>query len=141
MLRRANCSGAHHRSRIAGAALVTALLLGASPGADADVIDDIGKKLINYDGEVTSLKQGVRRPKINEGTSNLASRRLIDAQVAFGMGNYDDAAVMLYDFVAKYPSNPSYDEGLYYLAEALFLKGDSMAARTYFMKLVDERGT
>ncbi len=127
------------RSLTAFVAATLALALLARPAA-ADVIDDIAKKLINYDGEVEQIRRGIRRPKIDEGSTDKAARRLIDAQVAFGMGNYDDAAVMLYDFVAKYPHNRSYDEALYYLAESLFLKGDSMASRTYFMKLIDEAG-
>ncbi len=60
--------------------------------------------------------------------------------MAFGIGNYDDASIMLYDFVAKYPSSPSYDMALYYLAESLFLKGDYYASRTYFVKLVTDVG-
>lgn len=124
------------------AAIGTGILVSitAVPPAPADVVDDIAKKLVAYDGEVQQLSQSIRRPKIHEGKQAQASRRLMDAQVAFGMGDYDDAAVMLYDFVAKYPRHRSYGEALYYLAESLFQKGDLLAARTYFVRLVNELG-
>jgi len=116
-------------------------LTASAPPARADAIDDMAKKLIAYEGEVQQLKQTIRKPQISKGEESQASRRLVDAQVAFGIGDYDDAAVMLYDFVAKYPNNRSYDEALYYLAESLFRKRDLLASRTYFIRLIKELGS
>jgi tetratricopeptide (TPR) repeat protein len=92
---------------------------------------------------VGNLSSGIRRPSTigQAQTQDLASRRLLDAKLNFGVGNYDDAAVVLYDFVEKNPGHPAWDEGLYYLGEALFQKGDFVASKTYFIKLIDERGT
>ncbi len=132
--------GRHFVSGILSAALCTVLL---TPGAHAESLEKIAKKLIGVDAEVANLKSGIRRPKqIGKVESrDLATRRLIDAQVNFGVGNYDDAAVMLYDFVEKYPTHQSWDEALYYLAESLFQKGDYVASRSYFTRLATESGT
>ena len=123
----------------AASVLGGALVIPVRP-AHGDAVDKIGKKIIQYDAEAKRLASGVQRPK-NLGqaqTKDLATRRLIDAQVNFGVGNYDDAAVALYDFVEKNPNHPSHDEGLYYLGESLYQKGDYVASRTYFTQLVRE---
>jgi tetratricopeptide (TPR) repeat protein len=121
--------------------LASALILGLGV-AHADRVDDIGKKLVQHKADAQRLNQGIRSPsQIKASRSkNLASRRLIDAQVQFGIGNYDDAAILLYDFVAKYPNNRDYDQALYYLGESLFQKGDNVAARGYFGKLIGDIG-
>jgi TolA-binding protein len=117
--------------------LATAL---AAP-ASADPVDKIGQAIVKLESEAQQLSQTIQRPKVNAGDANKANRRLVDAQVAFGVGNYDDAAVMLYDYVAKYPTSRSYDLALYYLAESLFLKGDLYASRTYYLTLVKDVGS
>ena len=125
------------------AALAAGVLTAPAAQARAGAIEKIAKKLVTIEAEVGNLGQGLQRPK-NIGkieTADLVNRRLIDAQVNFGVGNYDDAAVMLYDFVEKHPTHRSWDEALYYLAESLFQKGDYVASRSYFIRLVDERGT
>lgn len=111
--------------------------------AQAGPLDKLAKDLVGIEAEAQNLGQGLQRPKSigKVETQDLASRRLIDAQVNFGIGNYDDAAVMLYDFVEKHPDHRSWDEALYYLSESLFQKGDYVASRSYFTRLVDERGT
>ncbi len=125
------------------AALAAGVLSSSAGHARAGAIEKIAKRLITIEAEVGNLGSGIRRPStIGEvQTKDLANRRLIDAQVNFGVGNYDDAAVMLYDFVEKHPTHRQWDEALYYLAESLFQKGDNVASRSYFIKLVDERGT
>src|SRR5690606_12778054 len=116
----------------------------APTSARAESVDSIGKKLGKYDAEVKALASGIRRPSelgVSGGRGrDLPTRRTIDAQVNFGVGNYDDAAIVLYDVVEKYPNHKIYDEALYYLAESLFMKGDHVASRTYFTRLVTERG-
>lgn len=109
--------------------------------ARADALDAIGKKLSALGSETETLRQGIKRPSRSDAAArDRAERRLIDGQVAFGVGNYDDAAVMLYDYVERFPDSPSYDEAVYYLAESLFQKRDFMAARTSFTKLVVDIG-
>ena len=126
--------------RLAAVACVPALL-GLAASARADETDKMGSQLIKHEAEVKQIGSSVRSTTtLGTRKSDVSERRLIGAQVAFGIGNYDDAAVMLYDFVAKYPKHRSYDEALYYLAESLFQKRDYMGARNHFTKLVEELG-
>ncbi len=57
----------------------------------------------------------------------------MDAEVAFGLGDYDQAALALFDFVNK--PGPDAEAATYYLAESLYQKGDRGAAHTYFAQL------
>jgi tetratricopeptide (TPR) repeat protein len=129
--------------RYAAAAAIAAgaLALPAGPAA-ADVVGQLGKRLADYEAEVQKLGSGIRRPEHvgKARTSDLVTRRIIDAQVNFGIGNYNDAAVVLYDVVAKHRRHPSWDEALYYLAESLFQKRDNVGSRTHFAQLVEEVG-
>lgn len=126
---------------VAVAVAVALVQIAAPTPAHGDEIDDFGKRLVNLRSEVSGLKQGIKRPSAaDRATRGRAERRLIEGQVAFGSGNFDDAAVMLYDFVEQYPDNPSFDEGLYYLAESLFQKRDHVASRTFFTRLVSQKG-
>ena len=106
----------------------------------AQNLNKLGKRLLALEAEADQVRQGIRRPKAVAASGSKASRQMIDAQVAFGVGNYDTAALMLYDFVEKYPNSPDFDTALYYLAESLFQKGDNMAARTYFTRLAKDVG-
>lgn len=126
------------------AALGVGLTIGAAGvtagAARADAVDQIGKRLIAIDAETKELVSGIVRPTANMQATDLQARRLVDAQVAFAVGNFDDAALMLYDYVAKNPGGRSFDEALYYLAEALFQKGDFVASRSYFTQLLADVG-
>jgi len=126
--------------------LLCAAVVAAMPAsaARADSTDRIGNKLVKYEGETKAIVTGIRRPSelgVGERGRDVPTRRTIDAEVNFGVGDYDDAAIVLYDVVEKYPNHPVYDEALYYLAESLFMKGDFVASRNFFSKLVKERGT
>lgn len=128
---------------LGGAAAVLLSLALVAPGtAAADAIDDIARKLLGYEAEVGELGQGIQAPRDiqQQGARDKASRKLIDAQVAFGVGDFDAAALMLYDFVEQYPGHPDHDAGLYYLAESLFQKGDLVASRSFFQRLVEDAG-
>jgi TolA-binding protein len=131
------------RNVCAAAALAASLAGGRLVRADS--VDSMNKKLVGFDAEVKQLSSGIRRPnELGAGAgaqSDVPTRRTIDAQVNFGVGNYDDAAIVLYDVVERYPTHPIHDEALYYLGESLYLKGDFVASRTYFTQLVKDRGT
>lgn len=118
--------------------------LGGAPGrAHADVIDDAAKQLVKLDAESKELGSGIKRPSQTVRKDDVMQRRLIDAQVAFGTGSFDEAALVLYDYVnqADARRGRDYDTALYYLAESLFQKGDRVAARTYFTELVQDVGS
>jgi len=134
-----------NRARPAGLASLVALLVallvaGAAP-VRADIIDDANHKLVGFEAEAQELGSGIKKPSKQPRKGDVMSRRLIDAQVAFGVGNFDNAALLLYDYVAQETRGRDYDTALYYLAESLFQKGDRVAARTYFSQLVKEIGT
>jgi tetratricopeptide (TPR) repeat protein len=128
------------RTAVAGSLL--AMLASAPASARADVLDDIGKKLGTWDSEAQTLDRGLARPAAPTAPASRLQRRLIDAQVAFSVGRYEEAALMLYDVVqaGRGTSGRDYDTALYYLAESLFQKGDKVAARTYYTQLVAEVG-
>ena len=134
--------GFSHALAVALTAL-TALATAMAPGtAGAQDLDKIGRDLLAQQAEVRRIGQQVRAPQqLGRRGNDLAERRLISAQVAFGIGNYDDAAILLYDLVEKGPGSRSYDDAVYYLAESLFFKRDFIGAQAYFTKLVDTLGT
>lgn len=112
--------------------------LGTAAHARADVLDDISKKLVTFEGEARELGSGIKKPTGQPKKDDVMTRRLIDAQVAFGVGNFDNAALLLYDYVAQAQRGRDYDTALYYLGESLFQKNDRVASRTYFTQLVKE---
>ena len=105
------------------------LLLSLPAAARADVEG----KLNLYETEARQIAQTLPRP--NELTNTQQQRRLVDAQVAFALGDYDNAALMLFELASK--PGPDHETALYYLAESLFQKGDKGAARTYFAQVVE----
>ena len=68
-----------------------------------------------------------QKPTQEAKKEDVLSRRLIDAQVAFGVGNFEEAALTLYDYVNQSNKGRDYDTALYYLAESLFQKGDRVS--------------
>jgi tetratricopeptide (TPR) repeat protein len=124
------------------AALLVAAGVTASAGvARADDVDAAGTKLLGYESEVNQIGRAIRAPRaLTPRKTDVPERRLVSAQVAFGIGNYDDAAIMLFDLVEQGPGNRAYDESLYYLAESLYQRGDYLGARNYFLRIVDDRG-
>src|SRR6185503_14792920 len=91
--------------------LLCAAVVAAMPAsaARADSTDRIGNKLVKYEGETKAIVTGIRRPSelgVGGGRGrDVPTRRTIDAEVNFGVGNYDDAAIVLYDVVEKYPQH------------------------------------
>src|SRR5262249_29630469 len=61
-------------------------------------------------------------------------RRLVDAEVAFSLGDYDTASLSLFELANK-QQGADREAAQYYLAESLFLKGDRGAARGYYQAL------
>ena len=93
---------------------------------------DVEGKLNLYETEARQIAQTLPRP--NDISNTQQERRLVDAQVAFSLGNYDQAALMLFDLASR--PGPEQETALYYLGESLFQKGDRGAARTYYAQAV-----
>ncbi len=106
-----------------------ALLLSAH-AALAD--DAVGNKLSSYEQEARNL--GTDLPRPNQVSTSQGQRRLVDAQVAFQLGDYDQAALILFDLASK-ATGPDKETATYYLGEALYQKGDKGAAHTYFAEI------
>jgi tetratricopeptide (TPR) repeat protein len=122
------------------AAALAAMATPVSTTAWADVLDDTGKKLVSYEAEARELGSGIKKPSKQPKKADVMARRLIDAQVAFGVGNFDNAALLLYDYVAQDQKGRDFDTALYYLGESLFQKTDRVGARASFARLVKEAG-
>ncbi len=119
-----------HRARGWLAALL--VCLPAAAGAD-----DLEKRLAAYEAEASHI--GTNLPEPGKVTGAGDQRRLVDAQVAFSLGDYDAAALMLFDPASK--PGPDQLTALYYLGEALYQKGDKGAARTYFEQIASSPST
>src|SRR5688500_12567374 len=116
--------------RLAAAAFSVVVVL-AAPAA-AQNLDAVARRLATLETQANDLERLVRPPVgPPQGDPEAIERRLIQAQVAYGVGRFADAALLLYDIVEKYPSSRSYPEALFYLADSLFGKGDNQLARDY----------
>lgn len=111
------------------AVLVTAASLGGVARADDR---QIAQQLTAYEAEAQKLGSDLPRP--NQISGAAGQRRLVDAQVAFSLGNYDSAALMLFDLATK--PGPDQETASFYLAESLYQKGDRGAARGYYEHVV-----
>ncbi|MGN6107160.1 MAG: tetratricopeptide repeat protein [Kofleriaceae bacterium] len=106
-----------------------AVLLLCLPGAAG--AEDLDKKLAAYEAEARQIGSNLPQPGQTPGPAN--QRRLVDAEVAYSLGDYDTAALMLFELSSR--PGPDQETALYYLAESLFQKGDKGAARTYFEQI------
>ncbi len=115
--------------RLPGLCAVLALCLPATALAD----DSVSHTLTALEDEAHSLGANIPDPtKVATGTGD---KRLVDAEVAFALGDHDQAALMLLDIVGKQQASDQ-EAATYYLAESLYQKGDSGAARGYFDQIV-----
>jgi tetratricopeptide (TPR) repeat protein len=128
------------RAQLAAAVAAAAALVADARPARADALDDASKKVMTYEAEAREIGSGVKKPSKTPKKADVMSRRLIDAQVAFGVGNFDNAALLLYDYVAQEQKGRDFDTALYYLGESLFQKTDRIGARANFARLVQEVG-
>jgi tetratricopeptide (TPR) repeat protein len=117
--------------RLGKLAAILSLLLASSSVSAAP---DLRSRLASYESEAKAL--GANLPQPNQMSTETGQRRLVDAQVAFSVGDYDTASLVLFDLVGK-TQGPDKETATYYLAEALYHKGDRGAARTYFQELVN----
>lgn len=98
------------------------------------------KKLENevYDLEQQAKSLSIRFKTAGTAQPQLAEHRLVDAQVLYNLKDYARAAILLLDYVRKYPNTRGYPEALFYLADSLYNKRDFLSARRYFRKIVNE---
>ncbi|HEU4734709.1 MAG TPA: tetratricopeptide repeat protein [Kofleriaceae bacterium] len=116
------------RSRWLFAALAAASTLPAT----AARADDIDAQLATIESEGRRLVTELPHPNQTPGATG--ARRLIDAEVSYSLGNYDTAALTLFELATR--PGPDREAATFYLAEALYQKGDRGAARTYYQQVV-----
>ncbi len=115
--------------------LTAAATLLAFASGTAVAAPDVKSRLTAYETEARALASNMPQP--GQMSTQLGHRRLVDAQVAFAIGDYDRAALVLFDLVGQPGTTPADREiATFYLAEALHHKGDRSAARAYFQDLV-----
>jgi len=114
--------------------LAAALAVAAWSGrAYADSADsDVETRLAGFETEVRQLSSDLPIP--NQTSSAAGQRRLLDAEISYSLGDYDAAALTLFDLASR--PGPDRETATYYLAESLFQKGDRGAAAGYFEALV-----
>ncbi|HEY5946765.1 MAG TPA: tetratricopeptide repeat protein [Kofleriaceae bacterium] len=105
--------------------------------ASASAAPNIKSVLSSYELELKTLTANMPQP--NQMSTQTGQRRLVDAQVAFTIGDYDTASLVLFDLVTKTQGQDK-EIATYYLAEALFHKGDRGAARGYFTEVTNNTG-
>jgi len=103
------------------------LCLPAAAGAE-----DFEKKLAAYENEARVI--GTDMPQPGQMSGAQVQRRLVDAQVAFSLGDYNTSSLMLFEIASK--PGAEQEPALFYLAESLYLKGDKGSSRTYFEQVV-----
>ncbi len=114
--------------------IALALVVSMGTSGIATAAPDIKSTLAGYESEARTL--GANIPQPNQMSSETGQRRLVDAQVAFTIGGYDAASLVLFDLVGK-TTGPDKETATFYLAEALYHKGDRGAARGYFKELTN----
>jgi tetratricopeptide (TPR) repeat protein len=102
--------------------------------ARADEIDDTTRKLIDIDQRVHVMAEEFREAP--PPPADLADHRVLDAQVLFGLKNFQEAATVLLDVIEKWPNSRAYDDALFLLGEALFQAQDPYSSRHYFEMFV-----
>lgn len=112
--------------------LLTGLgLLGSVATARADATSS---RLDALEAEARAL--GTDLPGATPPTPAAKQQQLLDAIVAYRMGDYDRAVVGLFELAGGTTlAGPELDQANFYLAEALYQKGDRGAARGYYAKI------
>src|SRR4051812_12911580 len=91
--------------------LVAALAVSSLVGVRAAHADDVAAQLASYEAEARQL--GAELPRPNQLSSAAGQRRLVDAQVAYALGDYDTAAVALFELAAR--PGPDQEVATFYL--------------------------
>lgn len=99
--------------------------------------EDTERKLAAYEAEARQI--GSDLPELNKLTGKASQKRLVDAEVAFALGEYNQASLMLFE-LANQPGAEQ-ERATFFLGESLFLKGDKGAARTYYQQIVQRNNT
>jgi TolA-binding protein len=122
--------------RVPGLLLVgaAAVALTWTNDARADQIDDANRRLIDLDERVRVLSAEFRDAPPPE--PNAADRRVLDAELAFNLKNYDAAATLCLDVIERYPTSRAADDAIVLLGESMFQNRDLVSAKRYFREAI-----
>ncbi|MBK9072044.1 MAG: tetratricopeptide repeat protein [Myxococcales bacterium] len=123
------------RAMFAIAASVMAIATTAAPASVRADLASASKTIDALARELRDLNGSVATPQWQRPKAETYTRRLIDAQVAYGTGRFEEAAILLFDYMLQ-PGLRDRDVALYYLAESLYRRHDYMSAQRYFGDLV-----
>ncbi len=112
-------------------------LFAALVGISAPAGADNESRVAAYEREALAI--GADLPQPNTVTNAQGSRRLVDAEVSYSLGDYEKAALMLFDLAQK--PGPEQEIATFYLAESLYQKGDRGAARGYYEQISSSNNT
>jgi TolA-binding protein len=126
----------HPKLTVSGLTLVALVSIGHA--ARADEVEDATRKLIDLDQRVHVLAAEFKEAPAP--AADLADRRVLDAQVLFGLKNFQEAATILLDVIEKWPNSRAYDDALFLLGESLFQARDYYSARNYLEIFAQKSG-
>ncbi|HET9625727.1 MAG TPA: tetratricopeptide repeat protein, partial [Kofleriaceae bacterium] len=112
---------------------LAAALVAATAFAPLAHAEDDGARLAALEAEARNLSTNLPVPNVLRGGA-AGPRKLTDAQVAYSLGDYDTAALGLFDLANR--PGPEQETAMFYLAESLFQKGDRGAARGYYEQVI-----
>jgi tetratricopeptide (TPR) repeat protein len=118
----------HPKLTVSGLSFVVVASLGHPVWADE--VDDYTRTLIDLDQRVHIM--ALEFKETPAPPADLADRRVLDAQVLFGLKNFQEAATILLDVIEKWPNSRAYDDALFLLGESLFQARDFYSSRHYF---------
>src|SRR5262245_20926294 len=98
----------------AGSKVAFAWLLVLLAGGSAAGAPDIASRLAAYEHEARTIVTNIPQP--NEMSNAANQRRLVEAQVAFSIGNYDTSSLVLFDLVGR-TQGQDRELATFYLAE------------------------
>lgn len=110
-----------------------AIALSLAPGAAR--ADEITSRLDSLEVEVRQLNTDLTTAPL---TMTAPGRHMVDAIVAYDLGDYSGASSMLVE-LASGTSGADRDTAIFYLGESLFKKGDRAGAATYFTQLTESK--
>ena len=129
------------RGALAGRLRLCALLLGAlgaslpARPAAADRLTDAHRQLADLEQRAQTLTSGFRESHAPD--PNAPTRRMVEAEKLYKLGNYELAATLCLDVIEQYPQSRSYDDALYLMGEALYKSRDFLSAKRYFQQAAD----
>lgn len=124
---------------VAGAAVVLARPAFAESAAPvASTLDAVQTDLKGVEDRLGFIEKEYVQRK-DETDEQLRQARFGKGAAAFSDGDWNSAAILFYDLVGtpEFKSDPTYDDAVYYLAEALFQQQNWLGARTYFRELLN----